>query len=51
MKKWTVMLIPQGEGSTSTLTLSDFHFLERLRFHNLFIFYSSVFLSAKPRDV
>jgi len=26
MKKWTVMLIPQGEGSTSTLTLSDIHF-------------------------
>lgn len=26
MKKWTVMLIPQGEGSTSTLTLSDFHY-------------------------
>ena len=26
MKKWTVMLIPQGEGGTSTLTLSDLHF-------------------------
>ena len=26
MKKWTVMLIPQGQGGTSSLTLSEIHF-------------------------
>ncbi|MCK5862923.1 MAG: M23 family metallopeptidase [Candidatus Hydrogenedentes bacterium] len=26
MKKWTVMMIPQGEGSTSSHTLTDLHF-------------------------
>ena len=26
MKKWTVMLIPQGQGGSSSLTLCEFHF-------------------------
>ncbi|HDP35142.1 MAG TPA: hypothetical protein ENN29_08555 [Candidatus Hydrogenedentes bacterium] len=43
MKKWTVMLIPQGQGGTSTITLTDLHFWSVCGFVILLAFTSAFF--------
>lgn len=43
MKKWTVMLIPQGQGGTSSLTLSEVHFWSLCAFVIVLSFTASFF--------
>lgn len=43
MKKWTVMLIPQGQGGTSSLTLCEFHFWSACAFVILISFTAAFF--------
>ncbi len=43
MKKWTVMLIPHGQGGTSTLTVSEIHFWSVCGFILLLSFTSAFF--------
>ncbi len=50
MKKWTVMLIPQGEGGTSTLTLCELHFWSVCGLIILLTF-SSAFFFQRHREI
>ena len=50
MKKWTVMLIPQGEGCTKTLTLTDLHFWSVCGFIILLSF-TAAFFYQRQNDI